>query len=175
VIVTADKESVRILWQLRYRRRIPLRETALVPIGIDGRCGAGGVQFGDLRRGEVPAHGSQILAELVRITRADDHGGYGRSLEQPPDCDLWHGFASFFRHFVDGVHSPVDVLVGNWRSGLNDCLAVEAADFGHGLPAPYLPGKSAPAKRTPDDCPDLLVQRQRHQLPFVSPARPVNN
>src|SRR6516164_6894480 len=35
----AGNESLRILSQLRYRRRIALRETALMPVGIGGRCG----------------------------------------------------------------------------------------------------------------------------------------
>ena len=86
-----------------------------------------------MRRSEVPVHGSQILPQLVRIARADDHGGYGRPLEQPVDCDLCYGFASFFRHFINRVHNPVNVLVGKWRSGFDDGPAVETADFRQGL------------------------------------------
>jgi hypothetical protein len=44
------------------RRRIALRETPLVPIRIDRRRSAGGVQLSDLRRVQVPANGAQILA-----------------------------------------------------------------------------------------------------------------
>jgi len=44
------------------RQRITLRETPLMPIGIDWCGGAGGIQFGDLRGGKIPAHGAQILA-----------------------------------------------------------------------------------------------------------------
>jgi hypothetical protein len=111
-----------------------------------------------VRRSEVPAHGSQILSQLVRIARADDYGGYGRPLEQLVDRDLCDGFASFFRHFIDRVHNLVNVLVGNWRSGFDDGPAVGTADFRQRLRAPYLPGKPTPAKRTPDDRADLLVE-----------------
>ena len=55
-----------VVWQPRdvsegsslrlHRRRIPLRETPLVPIGIDKRCGAGGIEFSELLRSEVPAY-----------------------------------------------------------------------------------------------------------------------
>jgi len=38
-------------------------------------------------------------------------------------------FYQFLSHFVDGVHNPVNLFVGNWRSRFHDRLAVEAADF----------------------------------------------
>ena len=62
-------------WSLRLHwRRIPLRETPLVPIGIDRRCGAGGIEFGKMRRSEVPVHGSQILPQLVAAESTGDAG-----------------------------------------------------------------------------------------------------
>src|SRR5437764_442470 len=42
-----------------------------------------------------------------------------------------------------------------------------ALDRRRGLAPPDLAGEPAPAQRTPDDRPDLLVEGQRHQLPLV--------
>ena len=86
-------DLLRALWS--YRRRIAFLETALMPIRVDRCCLAAGVQFGDLRRGQMPVYGSQILAKLVRIARTYDNGRYGRSMEQPVNCDLWDGLAGF--------------------------------------------------------------------------------
>jgi hypothetical protein len=155
--------AFRVLSQLSDRGWIPLRKTPLMPIGIDRRFVTGGIQLGDLCRREAPVHGSQILAQLVRIACADDHRGNGRPMEQPVDRDLRHSFAGLFRHIVDGVHNPMNVFIGQGRTCVDDGLTVKATDFRKRLPAAYLPGQTAPAERTPDDRADLLVQRQRHR------------
>ena len=51
-----------------------------------------------------------------------------------------------------------------------DELALQAAGLRQRLAAADLAGEPAPAERAPDDRADLLVERQRHQLPFVVAA-----
>lgn len=45
---------------------------ALVPVGIDGLRGAGGVESRDLVLSEKPADRAEILAELLFVARAHD-------------------------------------------------------------------------------------------------------
>lgn len=52
------------------RKRVPLRETGLVPVGVDFRHGAGPVQFRDLFQGEIPPDCAQILEELALVAGA---------------------------------------------------------------------------------------------------------
>src|SRR6185503_15987475 len=63
------------------RRRVEFGETALMPIGIGERRGTGGVEFCNLCRGQLPADGAQILAQLLLVASPDNNGGDGRSLQ----------------------------------------------------------------------------------------------
>ena len=47
---------------------------------------------------------------------------------------------------------------------------MQPAHLRHGLAAPNLAGEPPPAERAPDDGADLLVEAQRHKLPFVLAA-----
>ena len=131
---------------------------------------AGGVQRGDLRRGQVPADGAEVLAQLLLVARADDHGRHGRPLEQPVERDLRHGLAGLPGDRVEGVDDPVEVLVGHLRPDVGRDLAPQAARLRQRLAAADLAGQPAPAERAPDDRADLLVEGQRHQLPLVVAA-----
>ncbi len=51
-------------WAGLHRFGVEVGELALMPIGIGERDFAGGVQPGDLRWGERPAHSAEILAKL---------------------------------------------------------------------------------------------------------------
>jgi hypothetical protein len=147
--------------------RVPFRESSLMPIGIDRRGRAGGIQFGTLWRRQIPAHRTQILAQLIRVPRPNDHGGYGWPLKEPINGYLGHSFPSFPGHCVDGVHDAMNVVVGDRRTGINDGLAVKTAGFRQRLSSANLPGETSPTERAPDNRSNLLIQRQRHQLPLV--------
>ena len=54
---------------------VAVGELALVPVGIGGVSVAGGVEFGDLFFGEIPADGGEVLAELLFVAGADDDVG----------------------------------------------------------------------------------------------------
>ena len=45
---------------------------ALVPVGVDGRNGAGFVELGDLFGGQIPAGCIEILAKLLFVAGAQD-------------------------------------------------------------------------------------------------------
>ena len=55
----------------------------LVPIWIDGRAIAGFVELRDLLRSQLPAHGEQILPELLFVARADNDIVYRWTLQEP--------------------------------------------------------------------------------------------
>jgi hypothetical protein len=84
-----------------------------MPVGINRRLVARGIQFGELSRGEVPAYGSQILAKLVGVARANDHGGDRRPLQKPVERHLRHCFVGFFRYLIEGIDDGVNVFVGH--------------------------------------------------------------
>ena len=133
---------------------------ALVPIGVGGLGSAGGVEFGDLVFGEVPADGGEVLAELLFIARAHDDVGDGGALQEPIQSDLWNGLAGFFCDFLDGVDDLVEIFVVDLRAGIGGF--VEARNFGDGASTADFAGETRPAKRTPDERADFLVERERH-------------
>jgi hypothetical protein len=53
----------------------------LVEIRIGQWNRAGGVQSGNLIRSQVPANGSQILAQLFFVAHTNDDSGNGRALQ----------------------------------------------------------------------------------------------
>ena len=59
---------------------VPLHELPLVPVRIDGRHGARGVEAGDLLGRQFPADGAEVLAELVLVARPDDQRGHAGPL-----------------------------------------------------------------------------------------------
>src|SRR5215470_9817255 len=77
------------------RRRIALGEAALMPVGIGQRGRARCVQLRNLFRRQVPADGTEILAQLLLIARADDDVRDGWPLQQPVEGDLWHALTGF--------------------------------------------------------------------------------
>jgi hypothetical protein len=58
--------------RLGRRERIALGGLALEPVRIDGKLLAGSIEFCDLIGGQIPTFGSQILAQLLFVARADD-------------------------------------------------------------------------------------------------------
>jgi len=112
--------------------------------------------------------GTEVLLQLRRITRTDQHAGHRGPLQQPVDGDLRRRLAGLGRHLVHRVDHAVQALVvDRWREagGL-----VQAAASGQGLAAAHLAGQAAPTERAPHDGAQALVLPQRHQLPFVVAA-----
>src|SRR5215831_2386769 len=94
-----------------YRWRISNGKAALMPIGIWQLSRAGGIEFGDLVRGEFPADRAEIGAELLFITCANDERGNGGALEKPVEGDLGDRFAGFFGDFIDDINDFEEVIV----------------------------------------------------------------
>jgi len=139
-----------------------------MPVGVDGRLIGGTIKFSDLFGGEIPAFGSQILAELLLVSGADDDGGNRRTLQKPVQGDLGDGLAGFLGDCVQGVDDVEQVLIRDWRAGLGG--DVEAAGFRQRLAAADLAGEAAPAEGAPDECADFLVEAEGHQFPLILAA-----
>ena len=65
----------------------------------------------------------------------------------------------------------IEVFVGDLRAHIRGrpCFC-SRLDFGKRLAAADLAGEPSPAQRAPDDGADFLIERQRHELPFVVAA-----
>ena len=151
------------------RNRVAVSErNALVPVGIDGLGVAGGVELGDLFLGEIPADGAEVLAKLFFIACADDDAGDSWPLEEPIQRDLRDGFSGFLGECLEGVHDFVEIFIFNLRAGLGGF--VQPGNFGNGASAADFSGQASPAKRAPDERADILIERKRHELPFVFAA-----
>ena len=153
------------------RRRVALGEAALVPVGIGRRRGAGGVEPGDLLRRQVPADGAEVLAQLLLVAGADDDVRDASAA----------GAASSARSAAPSCRSPWRPRRGRRRPGRgtrrrpagrcrSTSLLWSRLVSRQRLAAADLAGEPAPAERAPDDRADLLVERQRHQLPLVVAA-----
>ena len=140
----------------------------LVPVGVDGLGGAGGVEFGDLVFGEVPADGGEILAELFFVAGAHDDVGYGGALQEPVQGNLRNALARFFRDFLDSVHNLIEIFVFDLGAGFGGF--VQAGDFGNRASAADFAGKTSPTEGAPDKRADFLIESERHQLPFIFAA-----
>ena len=66
------------------------------------------------------------------------------------------------------IHDFVEIFVVDLRAGVGGF--VQARDFGDRASAADLPGEARPAKRAPDEGADFLVERERHEFPFVFAA-----
>src|SRR5262249_36040770 len=69
-------------------RGVAFGEAALVPVGIGGGDGAGGVEAGDLLGRQVPPDRPEVLPQLLLVAGADDDRRDAGLLEQPVECDL---------------------------------------------------------------------------------------
>src|SRR5882724_1999496 len=136
-----------------------------MPVGIGQRGRTRGVQLRDLFRRQVPTDGTEILARLFLVARADDDIRNSRSLQQPVQGDLRHALAGFLGDPVERIDDAVEVFLGYRRAVVR--RGVQTADLRHGLAAPEVAGEPPPAERAPDDGADLLVDAQGHELPFV--------
>jgi len=70
------------------RERIALFEALLVPVGIGRRRYARLVQPAHLVGGQGPADRAEVFTQLRLNSRADDHAGDRRTLQQPVERDL---------------------------------------------------------------------------------------
>ena len=100
-----------------------------MPVGIDERKLAGGVEPGDMLGRQAPADGPQVLHELPCVARADDKGGDGGAAQKPVERDLGDGLAGLGGDLVDGGHDFEQMLFGDLRADVGDELGVEAAVF----------------------------------------------
>ena len=80
---TPPETPVRCAAQLN-RQRISV-EFLLVPVRVNQRHGAGGVELLDLIGRQVPTDRTEIVAQLSLVTRADNDRCDGRPLKQPID------------------------------------------------------------------------------------------
>ena len=124
---------------------VALVELDLVPVGVGEGEGAGCVEPGYLVRGEVPAGGSQVGAELFFVACADDEGADGGTLEEPVEGELRDGLAGFFGEFVEGVDYLVDIIPVGDGAGVDYGLILEAGVGGERRAAADFAGEAAPA------------------------------
>src|SRR5580693_7780366 len=120
-----------------------------MPVGVDGGDFAGLVELRDLLSCEVPARSGQVLTELLFVARANNDRRHGWALQKPVQCDLGEGLARLLRNCIERVDYFVQVFVRDLRAHLRSF--VEAADLGQRLVAADFAGKTAPAKRAPDE------------------------
>ena len=92
-----------------------------------------------------------------------------RALQQPVERDLRDRLAGLGGDLVQGVDDPEQVLVVDSAGRCPGCRVRACRGSGR-LAAADLAGEPAPAERAPDHRADALVERQRHQLPFVIAA-----
>ena len=71
---------------------------------------------------------------------------------------------------VDGVDHSEEIFVVNLRPGIIRRFPVKRLVFGKRRAAADLPGEASPTERTPHDRAHFLVERQRHEFPFVVAA-----
>src|SRR4029453_10945129 len=91
-------------------KRIALGEVALMPVRIDWRDSARGVEPGYLISRQVPANRAKILAQLSFIARAKNDRRKGRAVEQPVERNLRKGLASLRRDLVHQLDGPIQRL-----------------------------------------------------------------
>src|SRR5260221_512810 len=128
-----------------HRCGIELREAALVPVRISQRRGAGGIEFRNLRRRQVPAERTELLAQLLFVSRTDDDRGDRRALQQPVQRNLRHGLSGFPGHLVQCIADIEDMLVRNRRTLAVGELALQPGGFRQRLSAAQLAEQPAPA------------------------------
>ena len=96
---------------------------------------------------------------------------HGRPLQQPVERDLRHGLAGLLARPRRARRPPG---TGTRRAPAGPCRPRAGSAAGSSsrqrLAAADLAGEPAPAERAPDDRADLLVERERHQLPLVVAA-----
>ena len=97
-LLAAARELTLLNWN-----GVAIGELALVPVGIGGLRFAGGVEFGDLFFGEIPADRAEILAELLLVAGAHDDVDDGGTLQEPVERDLRDRFSGFSGDFFEGL------------------------------------------------------------------------
>ena len=151
------------------RRRVALREAALVPVRVGQRRRAGGVEPGDLLRRQAPADRAEVLRSCS-------------SLRAPMMTVATVGRCSSQLSAICGTVLPVSFATASSASttlnryssatggpaSASSCRA--GASLRGRLAAADLAGEAAPAERAPHHRADALVEAERHQLPFVVAA-----
>src|SRR5581483_10647963 len=122
---------------LLYGLGVALRESPLMPVRVDRRNDAGFIEFRDLLSRQVPAGGSEVLAELLLVAGAHDDSRDGGALQQPVERDLRNGFAGFFCDFFERVHHTIQVFVLHRRTHVGRFM--QTAFCGNGWPRRILP------------------------------------
>ena len=139
-----------------------------MPVGIEQRRTAHGVQPLALGALEHEVGGAQVVGELLGGARPDDHRADRGLAERVGQRDLGRGDAPCLRdlhqHFDHVIES---VLVVDRRL----VPIGEVARSGGGLlPASVLAGKQAAGQRAPDQDAQALVNRERNQLVLGLPS-----
>src|ERR1700693_286719 len=150
------------------RQRIAILELSLVPVRIRNLRFTRLIQLGHLFGCECEARRSQVVAQLLFVARADDHGGDGRFPKQPVQSQLRHTLTRFGGKFLERVHDPIKVLILHLRAGISSL--VQAAHLRQRLAAADLAREAPPTQRTPHQGAYTFRKRLRHQLPLVVAA-----
>jgi hypothetical protein len=166
--LTSSCDRIGFVFVNWYRQRVSLFKLQLMPVWVGAIELAGAIELFNLRGGEIPADGGEILAKLLFIARADDDGRDGGTLDEPVEGDLGNGFAGFRGDGVERIDDGIDVLIVEGRAVVGG--VVETADFGQGLAAADFAGEASPTEGTPDERADFLVEAEGHQLPLVVTA-----
>ncbi len=121
----------------------------------------------DLLSREIPANRTEILAKLFFIPCADDYGRHSRTLEKPIQRDLRNRLPRFRGNCIDRIDNPEQIFIRHLWPRVTRDFSLQTRNCRRRCTPSKFAGKSPPPKRTPDDCADLLIDSQRHQLPFV--------
>src|SRR5262245_6210104 len=125
-----------------------------MPVGISAFALASDIQPFDLFLSEIPAHRSQVLAQLFLIARADDDARNRRALRDPIQCNLREGFAGFSGNRVDHIHEVIEELFGNRRAFAAALL--DACTHWQRIATAEAPAETSSRQRTPDQHPYVL-------------------
>lgn len=146
----------------RHRRTEPRK--SLLPtirkVWIRRADGTRLVQLRHLFTGQGPIDGSEVLAKLFLVARANDDRGDSRALQEPVQRDLCNSLSGIRRHLVQGIDNAKEMLVlHRWPEAGR---FVQTAAFWQRCSAPDLAGEPAPAERRPDHRTETLIRIQRH-------------
>src|ERR1017187_6767451 len=95
-----------------FRRRVAIPgEFLLMPVGVWLRKRADIVETFHLAVREAPGRGGEVVAKLLLVARADDHGVHARFAHHPVQRGLGNGTPALRGNFGQGVDNSVEPLL----------------------------------------------------------------